>query len=380
MSNEKFDGIITISATPGGSARITLNGRGHSASSSLGEAHPGLVWIGSESAFTSSTTGTGPTLGTTVYHGAIFLNRSDGRQAIGLTAGTAEITVGGAGSEGDLKVRDAEGNDVVLLNGGAGSSVMVLDSNKHRVLHLDDEGSGPVGMYLGVHLSQGTSRPGVVAVRNPAGRDSIVLDGAAGRFAMNTYGGAPQVVIEGGKVGDVAGKISVSSSLGMPTITLDGAKGNIILPTITLDGENGDIVLNNADCAEDFDVSDSRDIDPGTVVVIDEDSKLRPSDRQYDNRVVGVISGAGACKPGLVLDRQRSQLDRLPVALMGKVYCKADATVTPIAVGDLLTTSGLPGHAMKATDPLKVFGTVIGKALRPLTTGCDLIPILVALQ
>jgi hypothetical protein len=234
------------------------------------------------------------------------------------------------------------------------------------VLQLDDEGAGPVGMYLGVHISQGTSRPGVIAVRNPAGRDSIVLDGTTGRLFLNTYGGAPQVSIEGGQAGDVGGKINVNSSLGIPTITLDGAKG--------------DIVLDNADCAEDFDVSDSRDVAPGTVVVIDDDSKLRPSDRQYDKRVVGVISGAGDCSPGLVLDKKRSQFDRLPVALMGKVYCKADATVTPISVGDLLTSSGLPGHAMKAADPLKAFGAVIGKALRPLTTGCDLIPILVALQ
>jgi len=35
---------------------------------------------------------------------------------------------------------------------------------------------------------------------------------------------------------------------------------------------------------------------------------------------------------------------------------------------------------MKARDPLKAFGAVIGKALRPLTEGQGLIPILIALQ
>ena len=221
------------------------------------------VWIGSESAFASSTSEPGISLGTTVYHGAIFLNRNDGKQAIGLRADKAEITAGGAGSAGDVKVRDAQGNDVVLLNGGTGSSVVVLDSKKDRVLQLDDEGTGPVGMYLGVHISQGTSRPGVIAVRNKAGRDSIVLDGTTGRLFLNTYGGAPQLPIEGGQFGETGGKINVNSSIGVPTITLDGA--------------SGDIVLANADCAEDFDVSDSRDIAPGTVVVVDDDSKLRPS-------------------------------------------------------------------------------------------------------
>jgi len=68
------------------------------------------------------------------------------------------------------------------------------------------------------------------------------------------------------------------------------------------------------------------------------------------------------------------------VALVGKVYCKADAQYSPIGVGDLLTTSETPGHAMKAVEPAKAFGSIIGKALRTLQAGKGLIPILVALQ
>jgi hypothetical protein len=70
----------------------------------------------------------------------------------------------------------------------------------------------------------------------------------------------------------------------------------------------------------------------------------------------------------------------VPIALVGKVYCKVDAERSPIAVGDLLTTSDTPGHAMKAENPLKAFGAVIGKALVPLNSGHGLIPILIALQ
>jgi hypothetical protein len=70
----------------------------------------------------------------------------------------------------------------------------------------------------------------------------------------------------------------------------------------------------------------------------------------------------------------------MPIALMGKVYCKVDASYGAIEVGDLLTTSPTPGHAMKADDPMKAFGSVIGKALRPLAIGEGLIPILIALQ
>jgi hypothetical protein len=81
-----------------------------------------------------------------------------------------------------------------------------------------------------------------------------------------------------------------------------------------------------------------------------------------------------------VLDRRERAQNRKSIALLGKVYCKVDAAYSPIEVGDLLTTSPTRGHAMKAADPLKAFGAVIGKALRPLEIGHGLIPILIALQ
>jgi len=82
----------------------------------------------------------------------------------------------------------------------------------------------------------------------------------------------------------------------------------------------------------------------------------------------------------MILDRQRPGRGRLSLALMGKVYCKVDATHMPVAIGDLLTTSSTPGHAMKAADRGRAFGAVIGKALQPCARGQSLIPILVALQ
>ena len=142
----------------------------------------------------------------------------------------------------------------------------------------------------------------------------------------------------------------------------------------------GDIRLLNADCAEEFDIAGVEAIEPGTVMVLGEEGDLKPSDHAYDKRVAGVISGAGGYKPGIVLDKQPTQRSRLPVALLGKVFCKVDAGPAPVEVGDLLTTSDTPGHAMKAGDASKAFGSVIGKALRPLKTGRGLIPILIALQ
>jgi hypothetical protein len=142
----------------------------------------------------------------------------------------------------------------------------------------------------------------------------------------------------------------------------------------------GDIRLANADCAEDFTIGSDASVEPGTVMVLGEEGALFPSYRAYDKRVAGVVSGAGDYKPGIVLDKQESDNIRQPIALLGKAYCKVDAGHGAIEIGDLLTTSPTPGHAMKADDPLKAFGTVIGKALRPLAAGQGLIPILIALQ
>jgi hypothetical protein len=141
-----------------------------------------------------------------------------------------------------------------------------------------------------------------------------------------------------------------------------------------------DITLSGADCAEDFEVASGEHIAPGSVMVIDEDGALRQCSQAYDKRVAGVISGAGDLKPGIILGKDRSPGERMPVALIGTVYCKVDAQYSPVDVGDLLTSSPTLGHAMKAHDPLKAFGSVIGKALRPFKQGQGLIPILIALQ
>jgi hypothetical protein len=143
---------------------------------------------------------------------------------------------------------------------------------------------------------------------------------------------------------------------------------------------NNDVILTGADCAEEFDIAAEGDVEPGTVMVLGEGGSLRVSDHAYDRKVAGVISGAGEYRPGLILDRGNSPRKRLPLALVGKVYCKVDAQYGSIAVGDLLTTSPTLGHAMRTADPLKAYGAVIGKALRPLEAGCRLIPILIALQ
>jgi hypothetical protein len=149
----------------------------------------------------------------------------------------------------------------------------------------------------------------------------------------------------------------------------------------------GDLVLTGADVAEQFDVTKQGgggvDVDPGSVVVLDDEGALAPCVHPYDTRVAGVISGAGDRVPALILDRGQhgpeAEARRRAVAIMGKVWCRSDASQRPIRVGDLLTTSSMPGHAMAAVDREASFGAVLGKALSPLASGTGLVLVLVGL-
>jgi hypothetical protein len=142
-----------------------------------------------------------------------------------------------------------------------------------------------------------------------------------------------------------------------------------------------DVFVLGADCAEQFDVNDGDPVRAGSVMVLADEGRVRVSDVAYDKRVAGVVSGAGDYRPGVVLDCEKSLTHhRVPLALMGKVFCLVDADSAPIEVGDLLTTSAITGHAMKASEPLQAFGAIIGKALRAVRSGRGCIPILVTLQ
>jgi hypothetical protein len=143
----------------------------------------------------------------------------------------------------------------------------------------------------------------------------------------------------------------------------------------------GDIALiNGADCAEEFDVADLAEAEAGTLMILGEAGTLEPCSSANDSRVIGVVSGAGDYRPGLILDRKSGAANRRPIALMGKVFCKVDADHGVVRAGDLLTSSPTLGHAMRVTDRDAAFGAVIGKALAPLAAGRGMIPVLVALQ
>ena len=244
---------------------------------------------------------------------------------------------------------------------GVSAGVVGIGETWHGVTGISRSTIGGAGVY-----GESDVGPGIIG-------ESKVWHAIYGK-SESTVGGAG---VSGEHTGGGAGTAGISNTgPGVYGKSTHGAAG-------LFDGDvvvTGDIKLTGADFAEEFDILEATDVEPGTVMVLDQEGALRSSQEAYDKKVAGVISGAGDYKPGIVLDKQQSQDNRLPVALVGKVYCKVDAQYAPIEVGDLLTTSPTPGYAMKADDPFKAFGSVIGKALHPLKDGQGLVPILIALQ
>ena len=136
-----------------------------------------------------------------------------------------------------------------------------------------------------------------------------------------------------------------------------------------------------SDVAEPFQMS-SPEIPRGSVVVIDDShpGRLKLSDRAYDQRVAGIVSGANGINPGISLSQQGVLEGGQNVALSGRVYVLADASNGGIRPGDLLTTSGAPGRAMKVTEHAKAQGAILGKAMSPLAEGTGTVLVLVTLQ
>jgi hypothetical protein len=167
---------------------------------------------------------------------------------------------------------------------------------------------------------------------------------------------------------------SVGIGVGSPSEKLDVA-GTVKCTVLMITG-GGDI-------AEPFDVGSSEMLKAGMLVVIDSEhpGKLKLSETAYDRCVAGVVSGAGSVEPGMIMSQSGTIADgEFPVALSGRVFCWGDASAGAIQPGDLLTTSDTPGHAMKASDPQRSHGAVIGKAMTSLEEGKGLVLVLVNLQ
>lgn len=275
------------------------------------------------------------------FHGIVTIAASrGGTPVITLNGGSGDVTVGAAGRDGDLVLHDAAGNPRVIINGQDGTLVL-RDANGQDTVALDSRFSL---LDLGAQGSEGDLR-----IRDSAGTFVFTFDA---NFALLDIGGS-------GNEGD----LRLLNNAGQVSIHLDGGAG--------------DISLLGADLAEEF-ASDA-EVEPGSVVVAVGSDEVVVADEPCDRRVIGVAAGAGGLRSALRLGTRPGE-ERVPVALAGRVYCKADAEHGAIALGDLLTTSATVGHAMRVEDPAGAAGAIMGKALAKLDGGRGLIPVLLTLR
>jgi hypothetical protein len=276
------------------------------------------------------------------------------------------------------EVAEAQCNSLPCTAAVSSSSTAFSITNNGTGRALEGRGTSGIGVIgigdaRGVVGTQGvTSCAGTYAIGGCATTGDGILGRSPNRAVIGVQGG-----------GSCAGRYAVGGCAttgdGVVGRSRDGLagrfEGRVLVETLQIVG--------GSDLAEPFEVREAASVRPGMVVSIDPEraGHLRIADKAYDPTVAGIVSGANGVNPGLTMGQNADVAGgSLPVALTGRVYALADAADGPIAPGDLLTTSGTPGHAMKVTNHAKAQGAIIGKAMTPLERGRGMILVLVALQ
>jgi hypothetical protein len=247
----------------------------------------------------------------------------------------------------------------------------LVDASDNVGLALQPDGYG-TGGALRLYDADGTETVSFYAAETTTTGAQLYLKKADGTTTID---------MDADWFGDEGGYIAVRNDTGSTTISLYGdysgtGDGRIITQELQITG--------GSDLSEQFDIEKlGENIKPGMLVSIDPErpGKLMISAEPYDNKVAGVISGAGGIKPGMLMGQEGTKADGAhPVALTGRVYCWVDASEASVRPGDLLTTSVVPGHAMKVKDHQRALGAIIGKAMTSLEKGRGLVLVLVSLQ
>ena len=319
-------------------------------------------------------------------NGAVILRPGgNGGGVVGFGTPNAEtgLTINGNGtSRADLRF---DGSTLKLLAGpglgppSAAGGISINTVGGVGVGILPTAGSG---YRLDVNgqalLRTGGSGGGFVAFGSPNAETGMTINGN-NRADLRFNGTTLKLVAGPGNGIPSSGNgvaIDTSGNVGMGTDTplakLD-VRGTTRTSVLTITG--------GSDLAEPF-LMNVAGVPKGSVMVIDGEhpGRLKVSDRAYDQRVAGVVSGANGINPGISLQQEGALEGGQNVALSGRVYVLADATFGAIRPGDLLTTSDLPGHAMKVANHARSAGAILGKAMTGLSGGQGMVLVLVSLQ
>jgi hypothetical protein len=280
----------------------------------------------------------------------------------GYTSGNGHAVAGFTNGSGNALYgsNTGTGSGVVGLAFGAGSSgVEGLHGGNGYSVHGYMSGSGRAGFFEVTNASNSLS--GLFATHNGTGNCFAAVHsgtGRAGYFEINNAASGATALYVTTNGSGLAAEFN----------------GNVAVKELQING--------GSDMAEPFETAANESYEPGSLLVLHASAagKVTLSSSAYDRRVVGVVSGAGGVKPGLTLRQEEAMTGNILVAIAGRVYCKAEALSAAIEPGDLLTTSAVPGYAMKAGDESRSRGAVIGKALSGLEGGTGLVLVLVNLQ
>ncbi len=327
---------------------------------------------------------------------ALYADGNIGVQGIGIVAGvdggaTTGVGVRGtaAGSQftgfGDGVVGQATGGVGVRGSSGSGRGVVGISTSAEGVSG-DCTSAGTYGFLghptVGVFGSGGSAHWGV---RGDSVGPGI---GAAALFAYNSNPSGIALVTSTNS-GD-ANTVIINTGAGDLIRCFSGGGGGNQVFTVTNCGTAIAKVIQiqgGCDVAEPFHVHKTADqpaIEPGMVVAIDPDNpgSLMLTERPYDTRVAGIISGANGLAPGLTLSSDDHAIVRgeHAVAMSGRVWCRVDASFGEIHPGDSLTTSSIAGTAMRAAETSQANGASIGKAMTGLKEGRGVVLVLVNLH
>lgn len=288
---------------------------------------------------------------------------------VGWTGDSAHSGVYGWSNVGAGVTGRSQGNN----HGVFGATVS--SSSNHAGVH--GRNSGPAGSGPGV-FGEGMNGNGVKGITHSSdqwvpsiyGRNEAAGDGVYG-WSQNRYGAVGvtystspfQAAVWAKNNGNGTGILAEAGSSGIAAVF----KGNLQI----LSASSGAVLTEigeGLDYAEGFDVAENLGINPGSVLVIDPDNpgKLTISRRPYDTKVAGIVAGANSLGSGVRLGAGQFDHD---LALAGRVYCNVVAGLTAIEPGDMLTTSDIPGFAMKVIDLTRAQGAILGKAMQRLEKG-----------
>lgn len=286
-----------------------------------------------------------------------------------------------------------QGQYAIYANGKADGGDTIYQSLGFDTWYMDNYSgrlrftrSASVLMYLdvgGLHITNNLYSRHMILDNGAAdGPDVVLRSSGFNPHQIDNRNGVMRFLSPGrtNLVVSATGDVGIATTTPATKLDVNGhatVRGDMICEVVDIRGEGA------LDVAEAFKVNDALEVQPGMVVAIDPANagELTLTRAPYDRKVAGIVSGAGDLKAGIHLGGKLAQQPgHHPVALTGRVWCRADATARPIQPGDLLTSSAAPGHAMAVADYARAQGAIIGKAMTPLAEGKGLVLVLVSLQ